>query len=520
MSSSSGLKTNIAVNVVLLLFCAMALTAFVTLNLVERILVMERIDRGRALITHFEHNGKNMFEEQGGIKAPDVKRMLEEAGVSRAIVLVPEKGDRQFFGTDELWDDRLESMARRAAVSGRVQEDHTGQGFGLFWTQPQNILYAAPLNLGAGLRSGAGIHISLAPLFGKVRNAQRLIFIYILINTLIMTLAGVHQIGKVAVKPLKRILRRAEAFTGETGEFTFEEKSGNEFSKLSMALNTMLGRISAHKNELEKTVKSLESANAELKKAQDEVVRAEKLASVGRLSSGIAHEIGNPLGIVSGYLELLKNSDIPNEQKQEFIVRAEKELARIDRIIKQLLGYARSKPSRFAVVSVHEIIRDVAEMMKVQPLMAGICFDLDLGASTDTITGDSDHLRQILLNLAINARDAIAATEKKDGCLLIETRDDEKMKNQEGKGGPFIRISVKDNGTGISGKNLETIFDPFFTTKEPGKGTGLGLSVCDTMVRDMGGQIDVTSEEGKGTEFALVFPLATDETEIEHNRET
>lgn len=503
MPSSYGLKTNIAVNVVLLLFFAMAITAFVTLNLVERILVMERVNRGRTLVALFECKGSM-------IKESEVNRMLEESGVSRALVLVPETGEKFFFGSETPWDTRLESLARQAAMSGRIQEDHTGHGFGLFWTQPQSILYAAPFHPDSSLRASVGLHINLAPMYGQIRNAQRLIFIYILINTLIMTLAGVYQISKVTVKPLKRLLRRAEAFRGETGDFVFEEKSGNEFSQLSMALNTMLGRISAHKNELETTVKSLESANAELKKAQDEIVRAEKLASVGRLSSGIAHEIGNPLGIVSGYLELLKNSDIPNDQKQDFIVRAEKELARIDRIIKQLLGYARSKPSPFTVVSVHEAIREVADMMKVQPLMTGIDLDLDLEAVMDRITGDSDHLRQILLNLAINARDAIAMMDRQEGRLLIETRIVGGMGGAVEKE-PHIRVNVKDNGVGIPVEHLETIFDPFFTTKDPGKGTGLGLSVCYTMVRDMGGIMDVSSKEGQGTEFSLVFPLLSDE---------
>lgn len=512
MMSTNGLKTNIAVNVALLLFFAMALTAFVTINLIERMLVMEQMAKGRMLIAVLEQRNDDLFPSLGepvktGTFTVAMKKIMEESGIPSVLIVTPETGYKTTLGEACPYDSKLESMAREAAVSRRVFESHTGHGFGLFWTQHQSILFAAPLYHNPGSRVGAGLHIPLGSMYHKIRKAQSLIFIYILINSLLMTWVGVHQIGKVAVKPLQRLLRRAEAFKGETGDFAFDEKSGNEFNKLSTALNNMLGRISIHRNELERTVKSLEIANTELKKAQSDIIRAEKLASVGRLSSGIAHEIGNPLGIVSGYLELLKNQDIPVEQKQDFIERAEKELGRIDRIIKQLLNYARTKPVQLTDISVHDAVRDVTEMMKVQPLMSGITMDLKLEADLDRIRGDADQLRQILLNLAINARDAMAASgETRDGLIRIETvllSGDGEM----GNGVSRLKISIQDNGMGIPKANLGNIFDPFFTTKDPGKGTGLGLSVCYTMVRDMGGTIEVSSEEGKGTEFSLVFPV-------------
>jgi signal transduction histidine kinase len=511
MTPTYGLKTNITVNVGLILFLAMALTAFVSINLVERILSMEKTDKGRMFITVLEQTCAGALSSREGKGPwqefpPSVTRIMNEAGISAAVIVYPGKREFSKLGEPSPYELPLRFMARESSVSGNPVEKTTGFGFGLFWTQHQSILYAAPMKTGNGERLGIGLHIPLSPMYHQIRKAQSLIFLYILINCVLMTWAGVHQIGKVAVKPLQRLLRRAEAFKGETGDFAFDEKTGNEFSKLSTALNNMLGRISTHKDELEKTVRSLERANSELKKAQSDIIRAEKLASVGRLSSGIAHEIGNPLGIVSGYLELLKNQAIPMTQKLDFIERAEKELGRIDRIIKQLLNYARTKPTSFTDISVHDAIRDVAEMMRFQPLMSGIAFDLDLSAELDRINGDSDQLRQILLNLAINARDAIVASGgEHKGTLCIETsvliadEENRKVKN--------LRVIVRDNGVGIPKGNLGNIFDPFFTTKEPGKGTGLGLSVCYTMVRDMGGTIEVSSEEGQGTEVLLVFPV-------------
>ncbi len=510
--STYGLKTNIAVNVALLLFFAMALTAFVTINLVERLLVMEQVAKGRMLVAVLEKWDPDAFSNHdASLEIPDyqgsLKKIMGESGVAQVLIMEPETGKKAVIGDSFDQDDTLDSMTREAAVLRRVVENQAGHGFGLFWTQYQSLLFAAPLNHKPGSRIGVGLHIPLAPMYHKIRKAQSLIFIYILINSLLMTWAAVHQIAKVSVKPLQRLLKRAEAFKGEMGDFAFEEKTGNEFNKLSTALNNMLGRISIHKNELERTVKSLEITNTELKKAQADIIRAEKMASVGRLSSGIAHEIGNPLGIVSGYLELLKNQDIPGDQKQDFIARAEKELGRIDRIIKQLLNYARTRPSKYTTISVHEAVKDVVEMMKVQPLMSGIDLDMKLETSNDSIFGDGDQLRQILLNLTINARDALAdMAEDRQRVLRIETRI---VENDDGtnESGKCLKIAIRDNGVGIPKENLGNIFDPFFTTKEPGKGTGLGLSVCYTMVRDMGGVIEVTSEEGQGTEMALVFPL-------------
>ena len=297
--------------------------------------------------------------------------------------------------------------------------------------------------------------------------------------------------------------------------FFLYEKGDNEFNKLSKSLNSMLKRISEDKERLQKTVKSLEKANLDLKQAQEDIIRTEKLASVGRLSSGIAHEIGNPISIVIGYLELIKKNDINDEERREFIERSENEINRINNLIKQLLDFSRPLGVGLKAVSVHEIVNDITKALKIQPILANINLKLNLAASIDTIMADPDQLRQVFLNLIINAADAInSINNKSDGKIIIESRSLTKDDDRLGVNPTKLNIELMDNGPGISEENIDNIFDPFFTTKEPGKGTGLGLSVCFMIIDKLGGNIKATSKKGKGTTITITLPLYVNKQEM------
>jgi signal transduction histidine kinase len=276
----------------------------------------------------------------------------------------------------------------------------------------------------------------------------------------------------------------------------------------------MLGRIAEDKEKLRHSVTSLEKANVDLKNAQREIIRAEKLASVGRLSAGIAHEIGNPIGIVMGYLDLLKQSDLTDDEASEYIQRTEDELNRINTIIRQLLDLSRPSKEGVEPIRVHEIIQDITEVIKFQPLMSGITIDLRLEAPQDRVLADPNQLRQVFLNLMLNAGDAIGSNEStrnKDGRITIESAvqavGEEPGQNGTGRQS-MLTVEVSDNGPGIAEENLSNIFDPFFTTKEPGKGTGLGLSVSFMIIEGIGGRITAGSQDSQGTVMTLTLPLA------------
>jgi signal transduction histidine kinase len=325
---------------------------------------------------------------------------------------------------------------------------------------------------------------------------------------IILTFVGIYRISKLYLQPLARLAKRAAEYKEDDDIIFLVRKEDNELNRLSKALNSMLKRISGDKEKLRSTVLSLERANLELKQAQKDIIRAEKLASVGRLSAGIAHEIGNPIGIVIGYLELLKQADITEPERDEYIQRTEEEIERINSIIRQLLEVSRPSNTGRTAVSVHDLIHDTADVLRVQPLMSNIELNLDLAATEDTVLADPNQLRQIFLNLIINAADAISGHDKENsGKLKIftELEKDNETPNRTACG--QLKILFIDNGPGIAEENLSNIFDPFFTTKDPGRGTGLGLSVSFMIVESLGGKMTGISELGKGTTMIVSLPL-------------
>ena len=308
-----------------------------------------------------------------------------------------------------------------------------------------------------------------------------------------------------------KILERAEEFKeGEIFLLSSETKH-NEFGKLSQALNMTLRGLEDSKAELRESIESLENTNRDLRQAQEEIVRSEKLASIGRLASGVAHEIGNPIGIVLGYLGLLKGSDLKKREQKDFIARIEEEIDRINRTIRNLLDFSRPSKGELKSVSVHQIIADTLEILKPQPMMADITIAVDHQATPDTVLADPDKLKQVFLNIVMNALDAMAADHTQDGPNSKQLSITTSLVSESGSGptGSAARVNVDwvDNGPGISPEDLGRIFDPFYTTKEPGMGTGLGLSVSLRIVEDMGGDIKVRSQVGRGTTMTVILPL-------------
>jgi hypothetical protein len=224
---------------------------------------------------------------------------------------------------------------------------------------------------------------------------------------------------------------------------------------------------------------SLKNANLDLQRAQADVIRAEKLSTVGRLASGVAHEIGNPLGIVLGYLELLNRSDTGDAERRDYIKRSVVEIERIGAIIQQLLDFSRPAKGVPTLVSAHTVMAEVVEMLSVQPIFAGIDFHLQLSAGCDSVCADRDQIKQVLINLALNAADAVTAKGcGRQGRIVMSSEltpsNAGAVSSAADREEPrFFSIRCADNGAGIPEDQLSCVFDPFFTTKEPQRGAGV-----------------------------------------------
>ncbi len=241
----------------------------------------------------------------------------------------------------------------------------------------------------------------------------------------------------------------------------------------------------------------------EMDQLNRQLLQAGKMASIGELSAGVAHEINNPLAIVLTERQILLDAfqgrlddDELEEQFLDSMNQIDIQVQRCKRITHNLLRFARRTESVIEPVDVNAFLQEVAELMEREARANGIAFVTDLDEDIPFINSDPSQLQQVFLNLITNAIDA--QNQKMDGMIKITTRAEPGEKG--------LWLTIADTGSGISPENLSKIFDPFFTTKPVGKGTGLGLSICYSIIKRLGGKISVTSEVGQGTEFVIFLP--------------
>jgi len=253
---------------------------------------------------------------------------------------------------------------------------------------------------------------------------------------------------------------------------------------------------------LEEKARHLENANADLKNSRQQVVHLQKMESLGTLVGGIAHDFNNIMGIIIPNIDLLRLSagDNPEVLKRAYTIQ--KAAERAAELNRQMLMFSRTHEVKLAPLSPNQLIREIVAMLR-KALGKEITVQLKLDPAIPEINADDTRLSQVLMNLAINARDAMP----EGGTITFLTAVEEyrPSANPEAQPGNYVKITVRDTGTGISKENLEKIFDPFFTTKSVDKGTGLGLSVVYGIIKSHEGYIEVESTPGKGTAFHLYF---------------
>ena len=238
----------------------------------------------------------------------------------------------------------------------------------------------------------------------------------------------------------------------------------------------------------------------ETRRLQYQLQQNEKLASIGQLAGGFAHEINNPLGGVLVFAQMLLREMDKSSSHYQDVVEIEHAAQRCKTIVDHLLNFARQRPinQKFELCDVHTAIESALKFASVGHNQGGRCtIDMNLDAEKTEVLGNPQHLIQIFLNLFTNALQAM----KDGGTLSVHSR---LGKAQDGES---LFIEIEDDGMGIRPENLKKIFDPFFTTKEPGQGTGLGLSIVHGIIQDHGGTIEVESKVKHGTKFKIRLPI-------------
>ena len=253
----------------------------------------------------------------------------------------------------------------------------------------------------------------------------------------------------------------------------------DEIGFLSQAFNSMMDSLNQARKELERT--------------HAHMVQTEKMAAMGKLAAGLAHEINNPLGGVLTCLETLRQNFHDDEVRTKYLDLIHSGLERIRRTVKQLLNFGKQRNFQLEPTDINALMNRTLEVTSHHLSSNNISLHRDLDEGLSKIMVDPHQLLQVFVNLILNA---IAAMPE-GGDLWIKT----------GQENGRVRVAIRDNGCGIPGENLDRIFDPFFSTKEPGQGTGLGLSVSYGIIHDHGGKIEVESEKGMGSEFTILLPL-------------
>jgi len=342
--------------------------------------------------------------------------------------------------------------------------------------------------------------LSIAPERGVI-----LVIVFVAIEVGIFVLYGRSLVQRLVLRPLGRVMETADAVADGDLAARAPDADTRDFATLAERLNRMTDR---------------------LLDAQSQLVRSEKLASIGRLAAGVAHEVGNPLGAVGTYLEVLRRRGIDQEVTEGMA----RELERLDRIVRSLIDYARPQEDPLVPVDPARIVRGAFELLRAQGAFRQVRAELDEGLHTPEILGRAHVLEQTLVNLLLNAVDATPP----GGTIIIGVRrwayepgqalpkrasdpgfatfprvvERRPSRVEFAAGQPGTLLFVADSGPGVTPEDREKVFEPFYTTKEPGRGTGLGLAIVARSVHEMGGVVWVDSAREGGAAFKLFFPIA------------
>lgn len=367
-----------------------------------------------------------------------------------------------------------------------------------------------------------------------VPHAVWLLALLIVLDVLVFVALGNYLVDRLVLRPLAEATDAAGAIAA--GDYERRVPAGRtaEMDVLARAVNHLTDQLLHNQETLAENVRSLDEVNQRLHEAQRELVQAEKMASIGRLAAGVAHEIGNPLGAVLGYSAVLRKRG----SDPELLQGLEREARRIDRIVRGLLDYARPGGTAREPVDVDRSITRVVELLQRQGGLAEVELRLELTAAEVRVQAAPHRLDQVFVNLLTNAVAAMGGRGRltivsrceryqPERNMAVRRADDppgidyshlRRARHGVGRDSgrlladrDVVHVIVADSGPGIAAEDIGSVFDPFFTTKAPGEGTGLGLAIVASTIAELGGRVEATSAQGGGATFHLFLPVHEDQ---------
>lgn len=385
---------------------------------------------------------------------PHKERLLENLSDNPAVsgLLTKREGIIEFTNKDEV---------RILAAFAKIEET----GWGVVVRQPTEESYAAA-------------------------ESNLFFLVIVFICSLLAALAlGIYLARKISdpVTALAVGVKRVAA--GDLGT-KIQVETADEIGQLALAFNDMTGKLKLHMEEIDR-------AHSEVLKTQKQLLQSEKMAAIGQLAAGLAHEIYNPLNVISGFTEvLLKQCERPESEKKH-LSEIYRETGRCQSLIAELLRFAKPKKSGRALSDLGVILTETVSLIQAQAKAQGISVALDISKDLPAVLADKDQLKQVFLNLLLNACQAMPSGGELKATVYQESG--------------AVAVDIKDTGSGIKPQDIQNIFNPFFTTKA--EGTGLGLALSFAVMESHGGTINVKSEEGEGATFTLTLPLSAETDE-------
>ncbi len=496
-----GLRATVVLSLMGILVAMSLLFSVVVLRIMERVLVDEATNGARATASvvsaairgvgaastaHPHWLDLDVIQER-------VERFSNLPDVSEIVVVAPDLHVLAHSDRSAIGERLLDPLVAPTLLEATSRWELVGSS-----AQPRVFRAYSPVVLQGQPVAVVRITLTLQPLEQLLSTAQAMVLVFMGLDALLLFLVGSYLLDRLIVRPLRDLTQATERVRiGVLDPIHFISSSGNEIGRLSTSFNRMVDALAEHRASLRQKIEELERTNRELSRARETMIRAERLASVGTLAAGVAHEVGNPLTAILGFTNLLlQDQDMDPELVREAVERIHDQTLRIHRIIRDLLDYSRSKPrDATAGCRVHEVVRSAVGLLEPQPRMRGVSTRVEVPDDLPEVSIQAHELEQVLVNLLLNAADAAGG----GGTIEISAalRDD----------GAAVVLSVTDDGHGMDEATVSRVFDPFFTTKEPGKGTGLGLAICERIVTDARGEIHVQSAPGEGTTVTLTLPV-------------
>ncbi len=348
-------------------------------------------------------------------------------------------------------------------------------------------------------------NISLAHMDKSLKQQGIAITMYILIFLFIISIALCTILWNFVSTPVSLLKKGMERVAGGDLDYTLEIRTRDEMGDLARAFNAMTVDLKKSKDELVEWGNTLEKKvqkkTEAIRMAQAQLIHSEKLASLGRMAAGVAHEINSPLTGIVTFGHLLLKRFPPGTQEREDVEVIIEQANRCSNIIKGLLGFARASVAEKAPTNINDVLDRSLNIVRNKADFFNIKLVTEFDGSLHRVKADASQLQQVFTNMIINAADAVEG----NGTITIIT------KNIIDEGQDMAEIEFRDTGAGISPENIAKIFEPFFTTKPVGKGTGLGLAVSHGIIQDHGGKMLVNSVVGEGTSFRVQIPAYREE---------